>query len=80
MKYLSTNPQSMEKWSFRDVEVLFHMTRQKHTIKIKSKGNPSVSVSKKLDFKPLNFNNRYEIWLCIGMLIVLILYFLNLFE
>jgi hypothetical protein len=29
MKYLSTNPQSMEKWSFRDDEVLFHMTRQK---------------------------------------------------
>jgi hypothetical protein len=46
MKYLSTNPQSMEKWSFRDNEVLFHMTRQKHTIKIKSKGNTSVRVNK----------------------------------
>ena len=61
MKYLSTNPQSMEKCSFRDNEVIVHMTRQKHTIKIKSKGNPSVSVNKKVDFKPFNFNNRYEI-------------------
>jgi hypothetical protein len=78
MKYLSTNPRSMEKWSFRDNEVLFHMTRQK--IYNKDKGNPSVSVNKKVDFKPLNFNNRHEIWLFIGMLIVLILYLINLFE
>jgi hypothetical protein len=43
-------------------------------------GNPSVSVNKKVDFKPLDFNIRYEIWQFIGMLIVLILYFINLFE
>jgi hypothetical protein len=35
------------------------MTRQK--IYNKDKGNPSVSVNKKVDFKPLNFNNRHEI-------------------
>jgi hypothetical protein len=37
------------------------MTRQTHTIKIKSKGHPSINVSKKIDFQPLNFNNRHEI-------------------
>ena len=61
MKDLSANPQSMQKCSLRDNEVLFHMTRQKHTVKIKSKDHPSIYVSKKVNFKPLYFNNRYEI-------------------
>jgi len=61
MKYLSTNPQSMQKCSLRDNEVLFHMIRQKHTIEIKSKDHPSISVNKKVNFKPVNINNRYEI-------------------
>jgi len=47
MKYLFKNPQSMQKCSLRDNEVLFHMTRQKHTIKIKSKDHPSINVNKK---------------------------------
>jgi hypothetical protein len=61
MKYLSTNPQLMGKCTLRDNEVLLHTTRQKHTVKIKSKDRPSIYVSKNGNFKPLNFNNRYEI-------------------
>ena len=55
MKYMFTNPWSMQKYSLRDNQVLFHMARQKHTIKIKFKGHPSINVSKKVDFQPLNF-------------------------
>jgi len=80
MKYLSTNPQSMQKCSLRDNEVLFHMIRQKHTIEIKSKDHPSISVNKKVNFKHVNINNRYEIWQFAGMLNVLILYLINLFN
>jgi len=47
MKYFSTNPQSMQKCSLRDNEVLFLMTRQAHTIKIKSKDHASINVNKK---------------------------------
>jgi hypothetical protein len=61
MKYMTTNPWSMQKCSLHDNQVLFHMTRQKHTIKIKSKGHPLIIVSKKVDFKPLNFNNQHAI-------------------
>ena len=61
MKYLSTNPQSMQRCSLRDIEVLFHTTRQKHTVKIKSKDRPYIYVNKKVNFKPVSFNNRYEI-------------------
>ena len=61
MKYLSTNPQSMQKCSLRDNEILFHMTREKHTIKKKYKEHASINVNKKVNFKPLNFNNRYGI-------------------
>jgi hypothetical protein len=61
VEYMSTNPQLMEKYRLRDSEVLFHMTRQKHTKKIQSKDHPSIYVTKKVNFKPLNFNNRYEI-------------------
>ena len=60
-KYLSTNPQSMQKCSLQDNDVLFHMATQKHTIKIKYKDHPSINVYKKGNFKPLNCNNRYEI-------------------
>ena len=35
---------------------------KKRTIKIKCKGHPLINVNKKVDFKSLNFNNRYEIW------------------
>ena len=61
MKYLSTNPQLMGKCSLRDNEVLLHMTRQKHTVKIKSKDRPAIYVSKKVNFKP---NTNVEIILC----------------
>jgi len=61
MKYMSTNRWSMQKCSLRDNQVLFHMTRQKHTIKIKSKGHPLINVNKKVDFKSLNFNNHHAI-------------------
>ena len=61
MKYLSTNPQSMQKFSLQDNDVLFHMTTQKHTIKIKYKDHASINVNKKVNCKPLNCNNRYEI-------------------
>ena len=61
MKYMSTNPWSMQKCSLRANQVLFHMTRQKHTIKIKSKGHPLINVNKKVDFKSLNFNNHHAI-------------------
>ena len=47
MKYMTTNPWSMQKCSLRDNQVLFHMTRQ---MKIKSKDHPSINVNK---------NNRY---------------------
>ena len=60
-KYLSTDPQSMQKCSLQDNDVLFHMATQKHTIKIKYKDHPSINVYKKGNFKPLNCNNRYEI-------------------
>ena len=59
MKYMSTNPWSMQKCSLRDNQVLFHMT--KHTIQIKSKGHPLINVNKKVDFKSLNFNNHHAI-------------------
>ena len=61
MKYMFTNPWSMQKYCLRDNQVLFQMGRQKHTIKIKSKGHPLIIVSKKVDFKPLNFNNQHAI-------------------
>jgi hypothetical protein len=61
MKYMTTNPWSMQKCSLRDNQVLFHMTRQKHTIKIKCKGHPLINVNKKVDFKSLNFNNHHAI-------------------
>ena len=61
MKYMITNPWSMQKCSLPDNQVLFHMTRQKHTIKIKSKGHPFIYVNKKVDFKSLNFNNHHAI-------------------
>jgi hypothetical protein len=51
----------MQKCSLRDNQVLFHMTRQKHTIKIKSKGHPLINVNKEVDFKSLNFNNNHTI-------------------
>jgi hypothetical protein len=54
MKYMTTNPWSMQKYSLRDNQVLFHMARQKHTIKIKFKGHPSINVSKKVDFQPFD--------------------------
>ena len=34
------------------------MTRQKHTIKVKSKGHPLINVNKKVNVKPLYFNNQ----------------------
>ena len=49
------------KCSLRDNQVLFHMTRQKHTIKINCKGHPLINVNKKVDFKSLNFNNHHAI-------------------
>jgi len=61
MKYMTTNPWSMQKCSLRDNQVLFHMARQKHTIKIKSKGHPSINVSKMVNVQPLNFNNQHAI-------------------
>ena len=61
MKYLSTNPKSMQNCSLHDNEVLFHMTRQKHTIKFKSKDQTSINVNKKEILKPFNFSNRNEI-------------------
>jgi hypothetical protein len=45
MKYMTTNRWSMQKCSLRDNQVLFHMTRQKHTIKIKCKGHPLINVT-----------------------------------
>ena len=47
MKYLYTNPQSMQTCSLRDNEVLFHTTRHKYTVKIKSKDHPYIYVNKK---------------------------------
>ena len=61
MQYMSTNPWSMQKCSLRDNQVLFHMTRQKHTIKIKFKGHPLINVNKEVYFKSLNFNNHHAI-------------------
>ena len=61
MKYMSTNPWSMQKCSLRDNQVLFHMTRHTHTITIKYKGHPLINVNKKVDFKSLNFNNQHAI-------------------
>jgi hypothetical protein len=61
MKYMSTNPWSMQKCSLRVNQVLFHMTRQKHTIQIKSNLHPLINVNKKVDFKSLNFNNHHAI-------------------
>jgi len=61
MKYMTTNRWSMQRCSLRDNQVLFHMTRQKHTIKIKGKGHPLINVNKKVDFKSLNFNNHHAI-------------------
>ena len=58
---MTTNPWSMQKYSLRDNQVLFHMTRQKHTIHIKSEGHPLINVNKKVDFKSLNFNNHHAI-------------------
>jgi hypothetical protein len=55
---MTTNPWSMQKCSLRDNQVLFHMARQKHTIKIKSKCHPSINVSKKVDVQPLNYIKR----------------------
>ena len=61
MKYMTTNPSSMQPCSLRDNQIIFHMTRQKHTIKIKSKGHLSINVSKKVDVHPSNFNNQHAI-------------------
>ena len=61
MKYMTTNPSSMQPCSLRDNQIIFHMTRQKHTIKIKSIGHPLINVNKKVDFKSLNFNNHHAI-------------------
>ena len=51
-----------------------------HTIKIKYKDHASINVNKKVNCKPLNCNNRYEIWQFACMLNVLILYIINLFK
>ena len=61
MKYMTTNPWSMQKYSLRNNQVLFHMTRQKHTIKIKCKCHPLINVNKQVDFESLNFNNHHAI-------------------
>ena len=61
MKYMTTNRWSMQKCSLRDNQVLFQMTRQKRTIKIKCNGHPLINVNKKVDFKSLNFNNHHAI-------------------
>ena len=58
---MTTHPWSMQKCSLRDNQVLFHMTRQKHTIKIKCKDHPLINVNKNVDFKSLNFNNHHAI-------------------
>jgi hypothetical protein len=55
-----TNPWSMQKYSLRDNQVLFHMARQKHTIKIKCKGHPLINESKKVDFQGKYMKNTLE--------------------